>query len=274
MSVWKRIDSGAQAGTPEQGWMLTIGGDVCGVVRPAGLDRRASASWSWQIERQDVVVACGVAPNWALALGGACDYLRHLMEMSVIPILSGHTTNRICYIVDLEASALGPGSYPIEIAIADTAEGKDDDSHRTARSWLIKPTAQWLDSGIWTPESERIHGIGLDELLRNGLAVTEVCQELTSALPGISTLYSDAVGLDSSWLDKLFAAAGMRSPFKVEPLPPLLDDLTVSGGLSGAAEIESARDAAFRRYPQEHRALPDARRNAEIVRELLGATGE
>ena len=45
--------------------------------------------------------------------------------------------------LDIEASGLDDGSYPIEIGVADCV------SH-ARHSWLIKPTADWSSQGVWS----------------------------------------------------------------------------------------------------------------------------
>lgn len=62
--------------------------------------------------------------------------------------------------MDLEASAFGPGSWPVEVGLAwITPEGIE--------SWssLIRPDQTWsLDP--WSDESAQVHGIRYDELLK------------------------------------------------------------------------------------------------------------
>jgi hypothetical protein len=73
--------------------------------------------------------------------------------------------NVLC--LDFEASGLGPGSYPIEVAIADCESGE-------CTSWLIRPTETWLSEGIWSEDSFDVHnglviaGVVAAEATRNG----------------------------------------------------------------------------------------------------------
>ena len=163
-------------------------------------------------------------------------------------------------IIDLEASAFPlPGSYPVEVALAFVESG-------TVRSWLIRPTEQWLTRGFWDPASENVHGISVEKLLSEGHAIEEVQMELAAAAVG-HRVFSDAVGSDGYWLRALY---GGPPPFNVgniyEVIRTLTDDRR-DRGLQGAAEAE--RMAAFR-YPERHRAGPDARRWAELLRILMG----
>ena len=82
--------------------------------------------------------------------------------------------------LDFEASALGPGSFPLEVALAEAKTGE-------VYATLIRPTEDWLRTGIWGSNSAAIH----KELLRKGLPVKEVAAELTRRSHGKRVL-SDA----------------------------------------------------------------------------------
>jgi hypothetical protein len=163
-------------------------------------------------------------------------------------------------VIDVEASAYPlPGSFPIEVALAFVATG-------TVKSWLITPPEQWLTRGFWDPASESVHGISIEKLLSEGHAIEEVQMELAAAAVGHRVL-SDAVGSDGYWLRALY---GGPPPFNVGNIYEVIRELTDDRrerGLQGAAEAE--RMAALR-YPERHRAGPDARRWAELLRILMG----
>jgi hypothetical protein len=69
------------------------------------------------------------------------------------------------YFVNLEASSLGRGSFPIEVAwVNEDGQGE---------SYLIRPAEGWLTPAAgnpaWSPQSERTHGIALAALLEHGV---------------------------------------------------------------------------------------------------------
>jgi len=115
-------------------------------------------------------------------------------------------------VIDVEASGFGRGSYPIEIGVA-LADG------RTA-CFLVRPEADWTH---WDPDAARLHGIARDTLERKGRPVAEIAAILNDLL-GDAVVYSDAWGMDSSWIALLYDRAGLRQRFRLEALAGLLDD--------------------------------------------------
>ncbi|MBA1147830.1 hypothetical protein H0Z60_12310 [Ectothiorhodospiraceae bacterium WFHF3C12] len=103
------------------------------------------------------------------------------------------------YFIDIEASSLGPASYPIEIGWSD--------AQARVHSLLIRPDAYWLDVGEWSPESEYLHGLSLDLLLSEGVSPMEAWSRLIEVCGRDATLYSDAVDFDRMWLAELAASA-------------------------------------------------------------------
>jgi hypothetical protein len=76
----------------------------------------------------------------------------------------------VIYFLDLEASSLLPGGFPIEIAWVDeTGHGE---------SYLICPADVWLDEDKdhpnWSWESEQVHRIRLSTLLVEGIPHDDV----------------------------------------------------------------------------------------------------
>lgn len=83
--------------------------------------------------------------------------------------------------VDVEASALADLSYPVEFGwVHDTAAAPE--------SFLVRPTVEWRLNGVWSEESELVHGLALDRLEREGIDVDEACRRL-----------NDASAASSSW---------------------------------------------------------------------------
>ncbi|NUB11257.1 hypothetical protein GAY28_00225 [Azospirillum brasilense] len=166
-------------------------------------------------------------------------------------------------VLDFEASCFPmPGSYPIEVGVA-TLDG-------WSAGWLIRPTAEWLRHGAWDPAAARTHGITMEMLQQDGLDPAVVVQELDKVLFPGRPVVSDAAGAESFWLSVLYAAVGREPPVIIEPIQPVLPGLTSSGGLYAAGEIAAAEYEASLGWPERHRAEPDARRLAEVVRILAG----
>jgi len=94
--------------------------------------------------------------------------------------------------LDFEASALGRGSYPIEVGVADCASGD-------TRSWLIRPCARWVKHGIWLAESAKIHNITPEELFETGVPVEQIADELATHVEG-KKVFCDGGELDGYWL--------------------------------------------------------------------------
>ncbi|SEI50438.1 hypothetical protein SAMN05421831_10360 [Allopseudospirillum japonicum] len=116
------------------------------------------------------------------------------------------------YIIDVEASGFGRGSYPIEIGIA-----RPDGS---LAAWLIRPEPDWQH---WDPSAQEIHGISRNQLVQEGLPVAQVADALNEELRG-QTVYSDSWGFDSSWIALLFYHAHRLQGFKIDALTKLLSE--------------------------------------------------
>ena len=144
-------------------------------------------------------------------------------------------------LLDIEASGLSRGSYPIEVGYV-LADGR---SH----CFLIKPLDDWQ---MWDSSAERLHGISRAQLLLRGLDVVTVAETLNRALGGM-TVYSDAWGNDQSWLALLFDRAERVQGFRLEALHALLNEkqLGLWTATKQAVECELAHG--------RHRASNDAR---------------
>lgn len=148
-------------------------------------------------------------------------------------------------ILDLEASGLGRGSWPIEVGLAWVEDGE-------IKTWssLIRPEPDWhMDA--WDPVAEEIHGISLEEL-RAAPSASSVAQDLLARLAG-RPVYSDAPEFDGRWLRRLLDAAPDVAGVRV------LDYDTAVVGLCGEHGANWAYEYLSRtRTP--HRAGPDAAR--------------
>jgi len=118
--------------------------------------------------------------------------------------------NLIC--LDLEASGLGPHSYPIEVAWKSTEEAHD--------SFLINPDSvpEWT---FWDEYAEELHNICRTELQQHGVSALSACQRLNEALQGCDVL-SDAWEFDRFWLYRLFEAGKQTMAFRLVSLPEVL----------------------------------------------------
>lgn len=168
-------------------------------------------------------------------------------------------------VLDVEASGLGKRSFPIEVGVAYTATGE-------VRSWLIRPHPAW-DGWEWSDEAEHLHGISRSLLDAEGLPAEDVAAALAEAVQG-HTVLSDS-SLDDGWVAKLYRATGREPPFGIEGFGPVVDVLagglpTPLGGRPPQAVVDAMAEAE-RRFPEgRHRAGPDARRLAEVIRILGG----
>jgi hypothetical protein len=144
-------------------------------------------------------------------------------------------------VIDIEASGLGRGSYPIEIGFV-LPDGRGD-------CMLIRPTELWQH---WDPLAESLHHISRDQLLRHGKPIEEVIERLEAQLHG-KTVYSDGWGNDYSWLAALYDAVDRRPGFRLDSLQKLLTQEEL--GRWDVMKATVSREAAHER----HRASADAR---------------
>lgn len=117
--------------------------------------------------------------------------------------------------IDLEASGLGPQSYPIEVAWKDGRSGEQD-------AFLIDPATVdgWT---YWDEFAEELHGIDITDLAAGGLSAVAAARRLNQALAG-KAVYSDACEFDRFWIIRLFEAAGIEPAFEVCGLESLLSE--------------------------------------------------
>ncbi len=180
--------------------------------------------------------------------------------------LSGEPDTLPLMCLDFEASCLptpAHESFPVEVGVASVATGD-------VRSWLIKPLPAWLETGFWDPTAERLHGLSLDRLTRDGHEVATVRQELAEAVEGHIVL-SDSPWHEATWAEILYDAP---PPFRVENYEAVMYD---RAGLPMPAFRDALRDAqqaALVHVPTQHRAGPDAHRLAETCRLLLQWGGQ
>ncbi len=144
------------------------------------------------------------------------------------------------FIIDVEASGLGRGSYPVEVGVA----MPNGDTH----CMIIRRQDDWQH---WDDTAEQLHGISRQVLASCGQEPVEVAAHLNYWLAG-ETVYSDAWGNDSSWLALLFDCAGSVMQFKLESLRSVLTEEQLQYWHQVKEQV--AADNNFRR----HRASNDA----------------
>jgi hypothetical protein len=97
------------------------------------------------------------------------------------------------WVIDFEASGIHPDSYPIELGMMNMATGE-------VHEFLIRPKDTWT---YWDANAELIHGISQEQLLAEGLPVSEVATQVRLLLND-APAYSDASDYDGFWMECLF----------------------------------------------------------------------
>jgi hypothetical protein len=118
------------------------------------------------------------------------------------------------WVIDFESSGLHRSSYPIEVGVT------NGDIEYQA---LIQPMSHW---DFWSDESQKVHGINRDELLRDGKKAFMVAQELNVLLMG-QKVYCDSLAWDGFWARVLFSDNSITQHFEmldVLDVPDLEDD--------------------------------------------------
>ena len=126
-------------------------------------------------------------------------------------------------ILDVEASALELGSFPIEVGVA-LIRGPTEPIRVGAK--LIRPTTDWIETGVWSKSSEAVHGIALEIVKREGEPVEEVCVWLNELLGKNTIVATDAPRYDQDWLDALFEAAEQEQQFRIFDFQVLTRDFS------------------------------------------------
>jgi len=143
-------------------------------------------------------------------------------------------------ILDVEASGLGAGSYPIEVGVANEA------GQRFSR--IIRPEPDWTH---WDSTAESLHQIKRDTLLAHGRSPVDVAGELNDLLAG-RVAYSDGWVVDKPWLSQLFYAARLPMKFHLSPLELILSESQMNIWHAEKQSVEKALAAT------RHRASHDA----------------
>ncbi|WOI52099.1 hypothetical protein [Parvularcula sp. LCG005] len=155
---------------------------------------------------------------------------------------SAEDTVSITAFIDVEASGLGPHSWPIEVGWS-FATGDP-------RSVLIRPADKWSMTA-WEKTAEILHGISPIQLVTSGKTPLETALVLNAAL-GNAMVYSDAPDYDSFWLFRLYDAAGIKPNYRLHDLGDLLRPIWPD-------EPKKLVEEASKTAPHIHRAADDVR---------------
>ncbi|WP_323751076.1 hypothetical protein [Marinobacter sp.] len=112
------------------------------------------------------------------------------------------------YILDIEASGAGEGSYPIEIAWS-RVDGSE------SYSTLINPDSVDGWQG-WSHQAAN-HGLTRQECCERGETAAYVARRVAHLLNGYP-VFSETPVQDQQWLDKLFTVSGKQCPAELIPI--------------------------------------------------------
>ena len=125
--------------------------------------------------------------------------------------------------MDIEASSLDSGSFPIEIAWVDSS------GH--GESYLISPRFNWKG---WSAASEKLHGISQSMLDSEGIPATTAAQLVYDTLHD-RLIYSDNAAFDAYWLGMLLDLIG-QPPLEVKEFDKLRTSGTRSSVVNGSGQ--------------------------------------
>ncbi len=149
--------------------------------------------------------------------------------------------------LDIEASSLDQDSYPIEVGVA---VWPAPNAPIAGWSTLILPTEHWLRHGHRSRKASALHLIPDAELLAQGRPPAQAAAMLNVALEQTAVAWCDGGDYDLYWLDRLFAASGLKIGFEIGDWRSLVARLS---------DPARERVTDFRkRQPSHHRALRDA----------------
>lgn len=148
--------------------------------------------------------------------------------------------------LDVEASSLDDGSYPIEVGVA---VWRAPETPILGWSTLIRPTADWTRRGHWSRKAAAVHGIRGEDLRDHGRPPKEVATTLDAMLAPGAVAWCDGGDYDRYWIDRLFAATETAPRFRLGDW----HRLTLRLGVEARERALAFREAA----PARHRARPD-----------------
>lgn len=159
--------------------------------------------------------------------------------------------------IDVEASGLGPHSWPIEVGWI-FATG-------SPRSMLIQPADNWSMTA-WEKSAEKLHRISPTQIVTEGKPPLDTALVLNAALAGV-TVYSDAPDYDSFWLFRLYDAAGIKPNYRLNDIGDLLRPIW-------KGEPKDLVTKATRTAPHTHRAGDDVLHLQKMYHLALESVGQ
>jgi hypothetical protein len=119
-------------------------------------------------------------------------------------------------LIDVEASGLMQGSFPVEVGwLVDDVFGH----------MVIDPSKHW-DTSKWDSDAETMHGLSLHWLSMKGVHPVRVASRLNLSFKG-KKVFSDSPDADLNWLNELHRAANVKREYEVESIGKLLGYLGV-----------------------------------------------
>lgn len=129
--------------------------------------------------------------------------------------------------IDVEASGLMQGSFPVEAAWMASGE---------LGEVLISPSGCW-DESRWDGDAEAMHGLTLNEVKRRGRHPRIAAAALEKAFRD-RLVFSDSPVHDTAWADMIHEAGGVPRSYRIETVGRLLGHLGIRA--TRAYEIFSA----------------------------------
>jgi hypothetical protein len=170
-----------------------------------------------------------------------------------------HPLLRLLRFVDVEASGLHDGSYPIQFGWC----GID----LKTSVILVRPEPEWTPH-LFNPKAFEIHGISYDHAKKHGTDAMEVVHILNAALEGKAAIV-DSPHYDGYWTTRLAATTGLPVKFGYNDFSKIASTF---GGVFDRwciARHDQLSDAVKRMYPHTHQADDDALRMAALTRMCL-----
>ncbi|MEY8877262.1 MAG: hypothetical protein AB9M60_12185 [Leptothrix sp. (in: b-proteobacteria)] len=159
------------------------------------------------------------------------------------------------WVIDVEASGFGTGSYPIEVGFVSPIGA--------VVCTLIQPEPGWTH---WDLAAERVHGVSRETLRAHGKPAAVVAALLNRHLAD-QPIYCNAWAHDYTWLARLFDAAEVAPRFRLHDLRELLSEAQLARFDAARREVEAGCDL------RRHRASTDARVLQLSVGAVVAQTG-
>lgn len=165
-------------------------------------------------------------------------------------------------VIDFEACDLGAETWPIEAGWIRWCDLEP-------RSLLIRPHSSF-QRDLWSMASQRIHGVGLAALDRDGADARFVFAALTEEL-GDFCVVSDNPAVDSAWLGRLCRACDKPPPFAIVDLDEAIFRIGDALSIRPHVAVETFRKAIIASDQPPHRAGPDAARLMKALRAIASS---